>query len=115
MIVTEQPAERVFPLRREQFDLLCEGETMRQEFGLSVATFISSAVGLIGLLATVDWSTAFAQKKLGPFVWTGLLAAAVLASGVVGGLAHRRGSGKDRSGYSRVKSKILEFFQAVER
>jgi hypothetical protein len=112
---TEQPAELVFPLRREQFDLLCEGETMQQELGLCIATFITSVGGLIGLLATIDWTAAFAQKKVFPFVWTALFAVVALASGLVGGLAYTRSSGKGRSGYSRVKAKIAEFFQAAER
>jgi prepilin signal peptidase PulO-like enzyme (type II secretory pathway) len=40
----------------------------------------SAVIGLIGLVATIDWDTAFHQARKTPFVWTALLFAIALAS-----------------------------------
>jgi hypothetical protein len=113
MIVPPQPDELVFPLRREQFDLLCEGEVSEQRTlrDICIATCASAAVGLMGLLATIDWDFTVRQGRKGPFIWTSILAVIMLASAVTLVVAqhHITRTGK-RSGYSRVKQRISDFF-----
>jgi hypothetical protein len=113
MVVPPQPDEPVFPLRREQFDLLCEGEVSEQRTvrDVCLATFGSAMVGLIGLLATVDWDSAVRQGRMRPFIWTAILAAIVLAAAVTAVVAQWRLTRTGTSsGYSRIQHKILDFF-----
>lgn len=113
MVVPPQPDEPVFPLRREQFDLLCEGEVTEQRSvrDVCVATFTSGFVGFLGLLATIDWDSAITQRRKGPFVWSVILAVIVFASAVTGLVAQWRLTRTGTSsGYSRCKGRILDFF-----
>lgn len=113
MVIPSQPDEPVFPLRREQFDLLCEGEVSEQRTlrDVCVAVLASSAVGLVGLLATVDWGSAEREARRGPFIWTVILAVAVFAAFVTGAIAQWRVSRmQTQSGYSRTRKRISDFF-----
>jgi hypothetical protein len=113
MVIPPQPDEAAYPLRREQFDLLCEGEISEERTvrDICIAVFVSAFVGLIGLLATVDWNTAIREGRRAPFIWTASLAVAVFASLVSGATAQWRLSRiRTCSGYSRVRKRISDFF-----
>ena len=113
MVIPSQPDEPVFPLRREQFDLLCEGEVSEQRTvrDICVAVLASSVVGLVGLLATIDWSSAVREARKAPFIWTAILATSVCAATVTGAIAQWRVSRtRTQSGYSRAKNRISGFF-----
>jgi hypothetical protein len=114
IIIPPQPNEPAFPLRREQFDLLCEGEVSEQRTvrDICVAVLASSAVGLVGLLATIDWDSAVREARKAPFIWTAILAILVCAAAVTGAVAQWRVSRtRAQSGYSRVKRRISDFFE----
>lgn len=113
MVIPSQPDEPVFPLRGEQFDLLCEGEVSEQRTvrDICIAVLASSAVGLVGLLATIDWGSVVREGRKAPFIWTLILAVGVCAAGVTGAIAQWRVSRmRTQSGYSRVRKRISDFF-----
>ena len=111
-----QPDEPGFPLRRDQFELLCEGEPISQEKAnrdICIAVAVSAGVGVIGLLATVDWKVAINQTKMWPFVWMGVLGISTVSAIVVAALAHYRCRHMQRdSGYSRTKARINQFYES---
>ncbi|MGA2426084.1 MAG: hypothetical protein ABSG07_18930 [Terriglobales bacterium] len=81
-LVTQLPAENLATLTRMDFQILLDGEVNEVKSGRDLCLGIlgSAVIGLIGLVATIDWDTAFHQARKTPFVWTALLFAIALAS-----------------------------------
>jgi hypothetical protein len=112
VVVPTQPAEVAYPLRQEEFAMLCEGEAATKDErwrDVAISASLSALVGLIGLLATVDW----ASKKWSGFVFVVLLATIFLAAGVIGLFLRQRARQQAASsGCASLKNKIREFFES---
>ena len=76
------PDEIPFGLTRMEYDILRSGEVNASKAGRDCCLgFLGSAViGLMGLITQVEWSGAFRQARLAPFIWAAVLFALVLAS-----------------------------------
>src|SRR5882757_2036857 len=106
------PNEPFFPIRRDQFLTFCEGDmsgakSMRD---ICIGTFLAGAVGVAGILLTIDWDVAVKQGRH-PLMVTLILSTLTFSSLVVGLIEHRgmkRTSTK--SSYSRLIQAIAEYF-----
>jgi hypothetical protein len=92
LTVARLPDENLAMLSRFQFQVLCDGEVNEARAGrdLCIGFFVSAVIGFIGLIATIDWDTAFKVAHKGPFVWTALLFAIALSSACGALIYHRR-------------------------
>lgn len=111
--VSQLPDENLATLSRMDFQVLRDGEVSEAKAGrdLCLGFLASSIVGIIGLIATVDWDTTIHQARKGPFLWTGLLLA--IASGsAIGAIIHhiRLGHMKKHSAYSTLMKRLADHF-----
>jgi hypothetical protein len=119
LAVPTKPAELAYALTRDEFDLLCETETINEDKrwrDISIAFFAAAAAGLLGLLGGVDWDQAFATKHWNPLIYTlvlGVLAATSLVISIIQGIKARRKP--ISSGYSRVKVRIRTHYEQHPR
>jgi hypothetical protein len=113
--VTRLPDENVATLTRFEFQVLRDGEVNAARAGrdLCLGFCVSAAIGLIGLLATIDWDVAFHQAHKAPFIWTELLAAIVFGS-LFGMLIYQRRYKRTRenSAYSDLMTKFNQHFES---
>jgi hypothetical protein len=115
MVVPPQPEEVAYPLRGEQFDVLCEGERITEDKwwrDISIAISATALVGLVGVVATVEWDRALASKRWTVFVSTLVLAVLFLVAAILFVFMQTRLRRQTpSSGYARLKSKIATYFQ----
>ncbi len=111
--VTRRPDEILATLSGVEFQVLRDGEVNQARAGRDLCLgFLGSAVfGFIGLIATVDWDAAFHQVRVGPFLWTGLSFAIMLASGCGALIYHRRyARTRKDSAYSGLMVRLTNHF-----
>jgi|GEM_PF-7072475 len=113
LTVARLPDENLATLSRVEFQVLLDGEVNEARAGRDLCLgFLGSAVvGLIGLIATIDWDTAFHQARKAPFIWTELLSAIVLSS-ACGALIYQRRYTRTRknSAYSDLMKRLADHF-----
>ena len=111
--VARLPDENLGMLSRFEFQVLRDGEVNEARAGrdLCLGFLGSAAIGFIGLVATVDWDTAFHLAHKGPFIWTGALFAIVLSS-ACGALIYYRRYKRTRnsSAYSDLMTRLADHF-----
>jgi hypothetical protein len=108
------PDEMAVPLRKDQFDILCEGGIgeARASRDLCIGVFFGTLAGLVGVVATADWDTVWKPERR----WLFLLPVLVLCMGVagsaVGACIHwvRLSRADSDSPYSRVRKQLSELF-----
>jgi hypothetical protein len=109
---TSRPEEMSFPLTDDEFKTFCDGTNGVERAGrdLYVGLCAGSLVGLVGILATANWSDFWATKN-----WHLLLAIILLACMTLGSLVgcciHGRRMSQEDTAYSRLKIKISDFFK----
>jgi hypothetical protein len=112
--VTRLPAENLATLSRVEFKVLRDGEINESKAGrdLCLGFFGSAVLGIIGLIATVDWDSAFHQGHKAPFVWTAFLFAIIVSSASGALIYHRRyvRTQKD-SAYSDLIARLADHFK----
>jgi hypothetical protein len=114
MIVSKLPDEIGVPLRRDEFDILREGgiSEARASRDLCLGIFFGALVGIIGVIATIEWESVWKPERRGTFIfWVGALV--VLASGSgVGAVIHeqRRRSTVGNSPYSRLVDRLKKLY-----
>ena len=111
-VVTPQPAERAYPLRNPDFLTLCDGSNGDERAGkdLCLGLLISAVIGIVGIVASIDWGTVFAQKEWWMLLCPLALVAIAAGSGV-GFAVHRNRMEKEDTPYTRLKESISDFFQ----
>jgi hypothetical protein len=73
--------------------------------------FCSGLIGLIGLLATTNWAASMQAKSIKPYIWTALMIAIVLASGVLASICHHQAfRRKGRSAYVALMDRLTKHF-----
>jgi hypothetical protein len=111
--VARLPDENLATLSRIEFKVLHDGEVNEARAGrdLCLGFLGSAAIGLIGLIATVDWDAAFHLSRKAPFIWTSVLFAIVLSSAFGAMIYHRRYTRtRKNSAYSDLMTRLTEHF-----
>jgi hypothetical protein len=115
--VTRRPDENLATLSGVEFQVLCDGEVSASRAGrdLCLGFLGSAATGLIALIATTDWDTAFHQSRMGPFIWTAVMFAIVAAS-ACGALIYQARYARTikNSAYSDLMKRLVEHFKGQE-
>ncbi len=115
VVVSAQPEEVAYPLRREEFDMLCEGEGCTRDErwrDVLIAVAATALVGLCALVLTVDWRQAIVSWKWVAFIIVLVQAVLFVSGTVISIFLHLRVRRQAASsGYARVKSKIDRYFR----
>lgn len=115
LVVLAQPEEVAYPLRREEFDMLCEGEGCTRDErwrDVLIAVAVTALVGLCALVLTVDWGQALVSWKWVALVVVLVQAVLFVSGAVISIFLHLRVRRQAASsGYARVKSKIGRYFR----
>lgn len=109
--------EMLVPLTEMEFKVLTGGELNDAKSGrdLCIGIFVTSMVGAVGLIATIDWNAAYANHKHAPFVWTGLMfcaAAAALLGAIIYGQRYYKTS--QNSPYATLVAKLSANFRKAK-
>lgn len=115
VVVPTQPQEVAYPLRRETFDVLCEGERTKKDErwrDVSISICATSFLALITMMVTVDWQKMHPDTNLLGFLLVVLVAAIFLATLALSFIFNRKvGQQPASSSYARVKKKIIGWFE----
>ncbi len=114
VVVVGQPEEVAYPLRREQFDMLCEGEALTNDArwrDVSLSVSVAALMGLMAQIMTLDWNHALGTGEKMVLILTGILAVLFLSSSVLFVYVCIRVRRQiTKSGYARIKAKIEHYF-----
>jgi hypothetical protein len=111
--VTRQPDEILATLSRVEFRVLQDGEVNQAQAGRErcLGFLVSAVIGIVGLIATVNWDAAFHQVDWAPFVFTGLLFAVAISSGIGACIYHgRHKRTRENSAYSDLMKRLTDHF-----
>ncbi len=115
LAVPTQPPEMCYPLRRDEFDLLCETETINEDKrwrDITLAIFVTAVIGLFGIVGSVDWDASFAAKHWMPLEMAVIVGVITIASLVVFVIQWIKVHQKpESSGYARVKVRITSHYE----
>jgi len=112
LIMPEQPDILTFPLSKDQFQTLRDGEmsVSRSTRDACIGAFLTGTVGIASIFLTIDWSVAVRQDRH-PLPWT---LALCIMTGVafIYGLVEsiRMWRTKTESSYSRLIVKLGQYF-----
>jgi hypothetical protein len=116
LIVSKLPDEVGVPLRLDQFEILCEGEVAdaRASRDLCLGILFGAVVGIVGIVATVEWSTVLTPEHRFWFLLSmGVLVIMVAGSAVGGGIYEfRRRRTLSNSSYSRLVARLKQLYDA---
>jgi hypothetical protein len=110
------PDEIPFGLTRMEYRILCAGATNESQAGrnLFLGSLASALAGLAALVTEVDWTTAFRQARVAPFVWAALLFGIVLCSAGCAIVQHRHVN-RDNRPYYALMSRLREYFEEEQK
>jgi hypothetical protein len=113
VLVPPRPNDVAFPLRLDEFETLCESEVgeARASRDLYIGITAGSFAGVIGLLGGSDLATVWQPGRRLPFFVSLLVLSCIVVATAVGACIHharlKRGGS---SSYSRLKTRMLQFF-----
>ncbi len=114
LVAYPRPDEVVVPLRREEFDTLCEGGVSEEKASrdLFIGAGFGALVGLVGVLATTDWDTAWKLGHRGWFLFFLLVLCAMGAGSVAGAFIYQSHLKRtsSNSAFSRLRARLLGLF-----
>ena len=121
LLVQPLPDEIGIPVRRYQFDILCDGGIgeAKASRDVNVGVFAAAFAGLVGVLIAIDWDVILAPGHVGKKVWLAVWAVVLLvmvvasATGVCIYEARRKRTLTD-SPYAREKARLLRLYEAQE-
>jgi len=115
LVAFPRPDEIVVPLRRDEFDILCEGGANGEKASrdLCVGIGATAAVGLVGVLATIDWKNVWQPGNRGWFIFFLLLFSMATTGSFVGaGIFHaREKKTRGNSPFSRIRARLAGEFE----
>ena len=109
---TPEPPEPFFPLRQDQFSTLRDGEMseFRAARDACLGAFVASVVGIVGLVAAINWNASIREQKT-PLAAMAILCVGAAAALVVGCIQQRHMTHMlTRSAYSRLLNSIERKF-----
>jgi len=110
LVVSPRPDEVGFPLREDEFQILCEGEVThaRASRDLYIGACIGALVGLVSVLATTDWTTIWQPQRRVRFLVFLLILCSIGAASAIGICIHQSRVTRTRnnSPYSRLQKRI---------
>src|SRR5438552_2863958 len=112
ILATPIPDERTFPLRLDQFQILCLGMNSDVKSGIyfCIGLFVSALVGLFSLFENADWASFWAHQRGMLLIYFAVLL--VIAAGSAAGfficlyLLKRK-----NTPYSTLRNKITNHFE----
>jgi hypothetical protein len=114
LVAYPRPDEIVVPLRREEFDILCEGGVSEEKSNrdLYIGGFFGALAGLAGVLATTDWDTTWKPERRWWFFICLLVLCIMVAASVVGAAIHQVRIKRTitNSPFSRLRARLLGLF-----
>lgn len=114
LVAYPRPDEVVVPLRRDEFDILREGGASSEEASrdLYIGIGVTAVVGLIGILATMDWGNAW-QAGHRTWVLPFLVLLVATAGAFVGAAIYHLRSQKTliNSPFSRLSARLSNWFE----
>jgi hypothetical protein len=112
--IRKHPDELVYPLRRDEFDVLLEVEALAEEKrwrDVALGSGVASLVGLLGILAAVDWSQISLAREWVPVLFVALLGMATVGSVILFIVEEARVRRVQGSGFSNVSARIKNFLE----
>jgi hypothetical protein len=113
MVAFPRPDEVVVPLRREEFDILREGAPSSEKASrdLYIGIGVTAVVGLVGLLATLDWDNAL-QSGHRTWIIPSLILLVASAGAFVGAAIYHYRLKKTLTGspFSRLSERLTHWF-----
>lgn len=112
-VISQLPDEELAVLRKMEFQVLLDGDIAGARAGrdMFLGFLISGLIGLIGLLATTDWTEVFTKGKWGSAVWATVMFSIVLASAVGTAIfAIRQRGVSQNSAYSSLIGRLQKHF-----
>jgi hypothetical protein len=114
LFVFPRPDEIVVPLRRDEFDTLSEGGVSEEKANrdLYIGGGFSALAGLVGVLVTTDWASAWQPEHRWRFLIPFLALGIMVAGSVVGACIHqgRLKRTSSNSPFSRLRERLLGLF-----
>jgi hypothetical protein len=117
LITFPLPDEVAVPLRKDQFDTLCEGGVAdaRASRDLYLGFFFGALVGLVGILATTDDTVWNPERRGGFLFWLLFLVVIVSGSAVGAGICWvRLWRTRTNSPFSRLRDRLVALFEAQQ-
>lgn len=115
VVVPTQPEEVGYPLRRAEFDILCEGENANKDErwrDVCIGVCATALMSLFALFATADWARILTSKAWVALTLSVVLLVIFVSSFVVSLILHSRVKRQAlSSGYSRLKTRIENYFE----
>jgi hypothetical protein len=112
VIAPKIPPETSFPLRREQFQNICDGSSGedRTGRGFYLGVLLSAGIGLLGLVGSADL-TNFNLRKNWPFVLSFLVLFGLLLLAAGSAYVYDKKLRAESTPYTRLKKTISDFFE----
>ena len=106
------PDEIPFGLTRMEYQILRSGEINQSKAGrdFCLGSLLSAVIGLLGLIMQLNWSEAFRQARLGPFIWAAVLFGVALASACGALIQHWHGT-RDNRPYYALRARLTRYFE----
>ena len=115
IVILSQPEELGYPIRREEFEILCEGEVHAKDKewrNILIGITATAGLALLEQIATTEWGRALELKKWLVFMAVFVEALVFLSSIVISVYLHFRVRRRAvPSGYVRMKQKISTYFE----
>jgi hypothetical protein len=117
IVVNPRPDEVGFPLREDEFQILCDGNISeaRANRDLCIGAFVGAVLGLAGLFASTDWGTIWQQQHTRWFLVSFIFLLLIVGGCGAGWWIFQRALTRTTSDspYSRLRKRISESFRAT--
>jgi len=114
LVAFPRPDEIVVPLRREEFDILCEGGVGEEKSSRDVyiGGFFGAGAGLVAFLAATDWVATWQPERRWWFLIPFLVLCIMITASVVGACIHQMRLKRisNNSPFSRLRARLLGLF-----
>jgi len=115
MVAFQRPDEIVVPLRRDEFEVLCEGEASSEKSNrdLSAGIGMTGLVGLVGVLATADWNSSLLPGHRAWFLLFLIALSVITVGACVATFIFQTQLKKTlhNSAFSRIKARMQNWFE----
>jgi hypothetical protein len=118
LVVSRLPDEVGVAVRRDQFDILCEGGIgeARASRDLCLGIFFGAVIGIGGVLATTEWDNVWKPEHRGSFILWGVILLIMVSGSGVGAIIYgvRLWRTRGNSAYSRLVERLKKLYEAQQ-